>query len=80
MNRRGFLGSILAAGFAPAFVGSGVLMPVRQIILPAASESWVYIPRLCVMTGDMIDFADGRRFIATQAGIGNIRGFFTCKE
>ena len=34
MNRRGFLQSILAAGVAPAFVGSSVLMPVRSILLP----------------------------------------------
>lgn len=33
MNRRGFLGAILAAGFAPAAIGSGVLMPVRQRIV-----------------------------------------------
>ncbi len=33
-SRRGFLGSILAAGFAPAAIGSGVLMPVRPIIAP----------------------------------------------
>ena len=31
INRRGFLQSILAAGIAPAVVGSGILMPVRQI-------------------------------------------------
>lgn len=34
MNRRGFLAGILASGFAPAAVGSGVLMPVRRILLP----------------------------------------------
>lgn len=35
MNRRGFLASILAAGVAPAAVGSGILMPVRpQIAVP----------------------------------------------
>ena len=34
MRRRGFLGAILAAGMAPAFVSAKVLMPVRQIILP----------------------------------------------
>lgn len=36
-TRRGFLGGlagILAAGFAPAAIGSQVLMPVRQIITP----------------------------------------------
>jgi hypothetical protein len=35
MNRRGFLGglsAILASGFAPAAIGSGVLMPVRPLV------------------------------------------------
>ena len=32
--RRGFLGAILAAGVAPAAVGSGILMPVRRLIVP----------------------------------------------
>ncbi len=31
MNRRGFLKGILAAGVAPAVVGSGILMPVRMV-------------------------------------------------
>lgn len=35
MNRRGFLGAILATGVAPAVVGSGVLMPIRQILSPS---------------------------------------------
>lgn len=35
MNRRSFLASILAAGTAPAFIGSSVLMPVRRIWTPA---------------------------------------------
>ena len=35
MNRRGFLSSILAAGVAPAAIGSGVLMPIRQIWAPS---------------------------------------------
>ena len=33
MNRRGFLQGILAAGVAPAFIGSSILMPVRRIVL-----------------------------------------------
>lgn len=32
MNRRGFLRSMIAAGFAPAAVGSGILMPVKKVI------------------------------------------------
>lgn len=34
IGRRGFLASILAAGVAPAAVGSGILMPVRRIADP----------------------------------------------
>jgi hypothetical protein len=34
MNRRSFLGAILAAGFAPAAIGSGVLMPARPLWRP----------------------------------------------
>ena len=35
MKRRGFLAGILAAGFAPAVVGSGILMPVRRLVVPS---------------------------------------------
>lgn len=34
MNRRGFLGSILAAGMAPAAISSGVLMPLGKVWVP----------------------------------------------
>ena len=34
IQRRGFLGAILAAGIAPAFVRAGVLMPVKEIWVP----------------------------------------------
>lgn len=43
MNRRSFLQSILAAGVAPAFVGSSILMPVRTVWTPhviSAAYSW----------------------------------------
>ncbi len=36
MNRRGLLKGILSAGFAPAFVGSGVLMPLGKVWVPEA--------------------------------------------
>ena len=32
MKRRGFLGAILAAGVSPAFVSSGILMPIKRPI------------------------------------------------
>lgn len=38
MNRRGFLGAILATACAPAIVRGGILMPVRQIALPTDEE------------------------------------------
>lgn len=34
MNRRGLLRGILAAGMAPAIAKAGILMPVRDIIVP----------------------------------------------
>lgn len=44
MNRRGFLSSILAAGVAPAAIGSGVLMPVKQIWTPVRIQ--MFDPRM----------------------------------
>lgn len=38
IQRRGFLSAMLAAGVAPAFVGSSILMPVKAIALPAALD------------------------------------------
>jgi hypothetical protein len=35
VNRRNFMGSILAAGMAPAVVGSGILMPLGKVWVPA---------------------------------------------
>ena len=48
MNRRSFMGSILAAGVAPWVVTSaGVLMPVRSVRERfAISPSWVWVPGL----------------------------------
>jgi hypothetical protein len=42
MNRRNLLAGlagILAAGFAPAAIGSGVLMPIRQLSMPR--DAWL---------------------------------------
>ena len=38
MDRRGFLGAILAAGAAPAIVRIGSLMPVQSIIVPTTRQ------------------------------------------
>jgi hypothetical protein len=39
MNRRGMLGTILAAGFAPAIAKSGILMPLNKRIIGVAALS-----------------------------------------
>lgn len=44
MLRRSFLGSILTAGVAPAFVGAHVLMPVRPLIILPPKLPSVVIP------------------------------------
>lgn len=40
-TRRGFLATILAAGVAPAAVGSGILMPVRPLGSEILLPSWL---------------------------------------
>lgn len=43
LNRRGFLGAILAAGVAPIVITTpGLLMPVRSIVMPTAPELIVF--------------------------------------
>ncbi len=46
MNRRSFLASILAAGVAPAAIGSGILMPVRPTVLAEPAIVDMYGARL----------------------------------
>lgn len=58
MRRRSFLASILAAGFAPAAIGSGILMPVRQLVTPWATFGagrTITLPR-SGNVGDVITF------------------------
>ncbi len=46
MNRRGFLkglAGIFAAGVAPAVVGSDILMPVRDLVLPSQIDDEVFV-------------------------------------
>jgi hypothetical protein len=53
VNRRGFLQSILAAGVAPAVVGSGVLMPVR-LVTPILREVEVVVDTELVVYGNTL--------------------------
>lgn len=56
-TRRGFLGAILAAGVAPAFAGSGVLMPVKKLwVPPVLGMDWAIDDE---MQSSMILWGDG---------------------
>jgi hypothetical protein len=48
MNRRSFIGAMLAAAAAPAYVKAGILMPVKKIIVPGP----ILVPML--MNGGML--------------------------
>jgi hypothetical protein len=55
-TRRGFLGGlagVLAAGFAPAAIGSGVLMPVRKIVAPSYTDVSVSLARYSQLYGEV---------------------------
>lgn len=41
IQRRGFLAGILAAGVAPAFVGSKILMPVKTLV--SLDDAWMTV-------------------------------------
>lgn len=63
MQRRGFLGAIIAAGFAPAFVGAKVLMPIkataydRQIV--HAQDCIVYLNGIMLMPSEYVSNGHG---------------------
>jgi len=65
MNRRSFIQSILAAGVAPAFIGSNILMPVRaiQVFSDVLLPSPIIPPAL--MAGDLVVFEGGKFRVAT---------------
>lgn len=63
-TRRGFLGSILAAGMAPAAIGSGILMPVRKIIAPPQGLASVIEGDLLIR-GSLV-YADDRDTISDR--------------
>lgn len=64
MNRRSFLKSILAAATAPYVVtASGVLMPVRKIVMPEIAlgvvPAWLINPPLLVEEGMGLEAVTG---------------------
>lgn len=50
MNRRSFLGAILAAGMAPAVIRSGVLMPIRDLWTPSRKFSELTLAEIIAVT------------------------------
>lgn len=68
MNRRTFLGSILALGIAPAIVRAQNIMPVRSIIrLPAVRAAGLYLT-LETSAGPMTQFVPDVTLPALQIG------------
>ena len=64
MTRRGFLkgmAGILAAGVAPAFIGSKILMPVRELWKPSP-QIWTHPEGGRIITG--VDTAKGYDYSA----------------
>lgn len=68
MNRRGFLGTMLAAAVAPAIVRAQSLMPVRNIALPAAPSSSAAVMDYWLERG----YEGGHLLDAARYGIGII--------
>lgn len=67
MNRRGFLQAILAAGVAPAYIGSSILMPVKSIIAPT---------RGAILGGTALTYADWAKRLDNQK-VGDIIAILT---
>lgn len=58
MNRRGFIGAMLAAGAAPYIVRSGILMPVKKLWTPEIPQAYAYL--------------NGRLWLLTNSGVVNM--------
>ena len=61
MNRRDFMKSILAAGVAPAFIGSSVLMPVRNIWL--ADEKKISLKPIILRVSPALSIAKSGKLV-----------------
>ena len=77
INRRGFLKGILAAGVAPAFIGSDVLMPVKNLALPPDDVLTLADLREIMLRAqhDMATFGQGYLFVTSQQEINAASSF-----
>jgi hypothetical protein len=58
IKRRGFVAGILAAGIAPAFISSKVLMPVRKIWTPPTSMANPPLLTISMITNEALRFLE----------------------
>lgn len=81
IQRRSFMAGILAAGFAPASIRSGVLMPVRSIV--PAGPWWISYRLLSAdawpLTGDPLPLSEqqGATCIKVSSSKWIIKGLVT---
>ncbi len=68
MNRRGFLGSILAAGAAPWIAKAGVLMPVRPLIWTPLDGQLFFDTRMDAYDNLRGSFAKGTVLMRAENG------------
>lgn len=62
-TRRSFIASILAAGAAPAVARSGVLMPVRSLIVPEPMSLIDATRKVEFQNGRMVFFTETRCYV-----------------
>lgn len=82
ITRRGLLGGIFAAGFAPAAIGSGVLMPVRQIWQPVPflalgehGPGWYILSAQCLYDGSLEVWWDNKSLPKSVPGLSAVLPF-----
>lgn len=71
MDRRGFLGAILATGVAPAIIRSGILMPIKGIIMPMTEEIGAFVGFNTLLTPSMIT-AEALRILEQNLTLSNL--------
>lgn len=60
MNRRGFIGGLISAVAAPLVVRSGVLMPLRGLVMPVTLPAYLTLDMYSeFILGPMISYYQG---------------------